>query len=188
MFMHSAKDGAKKSREIINDVQTAIDLWNSGVERLFYNCDGALRGYDICKYFVLISHPDNPDRQFRSCSLLTGVVGHTRMEADGIGRDSRKCWKAQSTWRTCEERVDYLNDKSNIEAVQMTSFQSLSANFRSLFIRTDEWVDEYGDQMLIEKIPALQYEFGESKVWNRDLQTWEWISHGNEIWARFSTG
>ena len=177
--------GGKTATELINCIQYAIDFWNRGSERLFAYCDGALRTYALYKYFAIISHPENPHKEFKSICAGTGTVGHTRLEADGIGNSARKCYNKCAIFTKCSDRVNWLNNNSTVEAKEMTQFFNLSENFQEIFLDTKDWRDNHGDAALIKSVPALQYEFGQSPVWNQDTKRYEWVSHGDEMWARY---
>ena len=185
VFMWSPKDGNKKAQELLNCIEYALSYWNPGAERGFFHCDGALRTYALYKYYAIKAHPQNPHREFRSICASTGAVGHTRLEADGIGRQSRKCWGTKENFKTCSDRVDFLNEHSNIEAVQMTEFWTFKVD--TLFLDTADWVDEHGDPILIKAVPALSYHFGESLVWDEIKGEFVWKSHPNEVYCRVHT-
>ena len=85
------------------------------------------------KCFAFWVHPKNPNRIFKSISLGTGEVGHTRLECDSISSQARRHYKKKETFSNCEERVNYLNNSTDLEVIQITNFKKLPEIFEVIF-------------------------------------------------------
>ncbi len=188
VFMWSDMVGCKTATEIIQCVNQLFYEHNFGAERAFFNCDGAIKTYDLLKYFFCCCHPTNPDQCFKAIIAGTPEVGHTRLESDGISATSRKIYRKKETFKSCKERVDYLNSNSNLEVIQVKQFYQLPKIFEQIFKPTASWVDQCNppNKCNIKHDPGITYEFGQSLVWNKNSNKYEWVSHPDEMWIRHS--
>ena len=173
----SGMHGGKAVEETTQCLEHCFKKRSIGAERCGITLDGALLTYKLLQFAAFSVHSKNPNRYFRSIVILSPETGHSRLEADTINAQAKSQYAKRSQFSTCEERLNYLDDSTNIETHQFTRFAMLPTIFEILFI-------EPSKKALIRDDKGIMYEFGESKVWNSDTKKFEWTSHEDELWIR----
>ena len=184
VFAWSSMVGGKAVEETVQCLECCFKERGIGAERCFLNCDGALLTYNLLKFVAFSCHPKNPKRYFRSIHNLSPETGHSRLDADSINQQSSAHYKKREHWSTTAERVEYINENTNIEMKEWKYFRTLPTIYDKIFLDQDKWVDQFGNPALIRNDKGMIYEFGESMVYNPQRDEFEWVEHPNEMWVR----
>ena len=184
VFAWSGMVGGKSAEETIQCLEHCFRVRSIGAERCFLNCDGALLTYNLLRFAVFSCLPQNPNRYFKSVHVLSPETGHSRLEADGINQQTSAQYKKKQQWSKCSERVDYINQKTEIEMKEWTFFGTLPSLFDKIFIDSTHWKDQYQKGALIKNDKGMIYECGASLVWQPVLGGFTWVEHPGEIWIR----
>ena len=133
---------------------------------------------------MFCSLPQNPNQYFKSIHVLSPETGHSRLEADGINQQTSAQYRKKQQWSKCSERVDYINEKTEIEMKEWTFFGTLPSLFDKIFMDSTQWKDQFQKGALIKNDKGMIYECGESLVWNTEAGGFVWVAHPEEIWIR----
>eukprot|EP01083_Nonionella_stella_P008445 24363_1 len=142
------------------------------------------RQFQVSSYRIFWTHPLNPNRYFHSMCLGTGEVGHTWYRVDGISAQTRGCYQQREAFATCSDRAEYINNESNIQVIEMKEFHETPKLFKKLFRPSSQWVDQNGKPAMIRDDPGIDYDFGQSLVFNEKTKSYEWVDHYDEVWIR----
>ena len=184
MYACSGMVGGKGSEEVVQCLEHMFQKRGIGAERVIINCDGAILTYKLLMFDAFICHPKNPNRYFKSVWNTSPETGHSRLQADAINAQCDQQFKKKSSFGTCKERVDWLNDKSTIEAHEFKCFATMPEIFAEIFLPSDKWKDENGYKALIQKTKGLIYEFGESPEWDDEIHSYKLVEHPDQMWIR----
>ena len=184
VFAWSGMVGGKKAEETIQCLEHTFHERGIGAERCFLNCDGALLTYKLLRFAAFCILPKNPRRYFRALHVLSPETGHSRLEADQVNQQAAKHYKKSERWSKCSDRVDYINEHTDIEMKEWKYFGTLPTLYDDLFLDQSKWVDQFGKGALIKADKGMIYEFGESMVWNTEKEEFEWVAHPAEMWIR----
>lgn len=157
----SGLHGGKAVEEITQCLEHCFQKRSIAAERCGITLDGALLTYKMIQFIAFNVYPKNPNRYFRSAVILSPETGHSRLEADTINSQSKRQYAKRSSFSTCKQRLEYLDESTNIETHQFSKFATLHLIFYQ-----------------------FAYECAESKIWNEASQKYEWISHPDELWLR----
>ena len=184
VFAWSQLVGGKQTEETVQCLKTSFQTRSIGAERCSVNLDGALLTYKLLQFSGFSCHGKNPKKYFRSIHVLSPETGHTRLEADTINAQVATQYNKKESFSTCKERVDYINENTNIEMMQFQYFATLPEIYDTIFIDPQKWQDQFGKKALIRDDKGMIYEFGESQVWNEEKSKFEWVKHHDEMWIR----
>ena len=184
VFAWSGMVGGKAAEETIQCLDHTFGARSIGAERCFLNCDGALLTYNLLRFAVFCCLPQNPNRYFKSVCCLSPETGHSRLEADGINQQTSAQYRKKQKWSKCSERVDYINERTEIEMKEWTYFGTLPSLFDKIFLGSDKWLDQFEKGMLIKNDKGMMYECCESLEWNAEEEGFVWVAHPQEIWIR----
>ena len=176
--------GGKAVEETTQCLEHCFKKRSIGAERCSITLDGALLTYKLLKFAAFNVHGKNPNRYFRSAAILSPETGHSRLEADTINSQAKRQYAKRSQFSTCQQRLEYIEENTNIETHQFKYFAQLPSIFDELFIEPAKWIDQFGKKALIRDDKGILYEVGESKIWNAMTELFEWESHWNELWIR----
>ena len=178
----SGLHGGKAVEEQIKCYEFVFDEYCIAANRIFLCVDGALIGFYMLMFMAWTCHPKNPNRRCTSVHVVTLEQGHSYHEPDNIDAQTGKHYKKRDKWRTCKERVDFINKETALRMVQFTEFNQVPSFFKVIFKDPDKWMDHNANRMLIRDDKPLTYEFGGSEVW-RDGE-FQWVDHHDELWCR----
>ena len=184
VFAWSGMVGGKQAEETIQCLEHTFRDRGIGAERCFLNCDGALLTYKLLRFAAFCVLPSNPRRYYRALHVLSPETGHSRLEADQINQQTSKHYQKSERWSKCSDRVEYINEKTDIEMKEWKYFGTLPTIYDDLFLDQSKWEDQLGKSALIQNDKGMIYEFGESMVWNSENQGFEWVAHPEEMWIR----
>ena len=184
VFAWSGMIGGKAFEETIQCLEHCFKKRSIGAERCFLNCDGALITYNLLMFAAFCCHPKNPNRYFKAVHAASPETGHSRLDADSINQQATKHYKKRSHWSTTAERVDYINENTDIEMMEWKYFGTLPTIYKKIFLKQDKWMDQHEKHAAIKNDKGMIYEFGQSFVWNANSGKFECVEHPDEMWVR----
>ena len=184
VFVWSAMHGGKAVEETRKCIDFLLSQRCTGAGRMFITMDGALISYDILKYFAWCVHPKNKNRRLRALHLISLETGHSFIPADTLDYRVERLYKKRNKWSKCSERVEFVNENSDIEMIQFVEFEKLPSFFDTIF--KTKWLDDCDtpNPANIRDDKPLIYEFGMSEEYSEnELNV---VEHYGEMWMRIS--